>query len=404
MPTIKKVNSRFLLNPFIWFAFMWSLVLIIHSLGLTTLYPATPNRLLVFFLAIILISIILAFIYDRKFLSYHSFVYFKKDKPSVILAILVGLIFVGGCVYSKGIPLIQTLQGNTQAYMSFGIPHVTFLSICLTTALCVLSAVKLIYGNEHRVANLLILLECYLIPLLSYSRGMLIFYGVITLVILFSRVIFSWKVVLSVFILGLIGAFLFNIAGNIRVGANWNDSTYLMNLSYFNSKYYFLKDFSWLLVYLDTPLGNLCYNLVNVPQINDANGLFSQMIPDFVSKRILSQYNSSLYLAQPALMVSSMFAGGYKYGGLVGMMLSFIELVCLDFLVAATTCKNSKAFLAATASLSIISAMTFFDNMVTFSGYSLFLIFFVVDRLYEKNNRFDLECQLVIQYYLPVLD
>ncbi len=404
MPTIKKVNSRFLLNPFIWFAFMWSLVLIIHSLGLTTLYPATPNRLLVFFLAIILISIILAFIYDRKFLSYHSLVYFKKDKPSVILAILVGLVFVGGCVYSKGIPLIQTLQGNTQAYMSFGIPHVTFLSICLTTALCVLSAVKLIYGNEHRVANLLILLECYFIPLLSYSRGMLIFYGVITLVILLSRIVFSWKTVLVILAVAIIGALLFNYTGNIRIGAKWNDSSYFLSIAYFNPRYYVLKDFSWILVYLDTPLGNLCYNMVNIPQVNDWKGLFSQLIPDFLSKRILPQYTSSLFLAQPALTVSSMFAGGYKYGGLLGMALAYLELVVLIFLVALFTKKNSKAFLAATASLSIIAAMSFFNNMVTFSGYSLFLIFFVVDRLYEKNNRFDLECQLVIQYYLPVLD
>jgi hypothetical protein len=404
MSTIKKVNSRFLLNPFIWFAFMWSLVLIIHALGLTTLYPATPNRLLVFFLAIILISIILAFIYDRKFLSYHSLVYFKKDKPSVILAILVGLVFVGGCVYSKGIPLIQTLQGNTQAYMSFGIPHVTFLSICLTTALCVLSAVKLIYGNEHRAANLLILLECYLIPLLSYSRGMLIFYGVITLVILLSRIVFSWKTVLVILAVAIIGALLFNYTGNIRIGAKWNDSSYFLSIAYFNPRYYVLKDFSWILVYLDTPLGNLCYNMVNIPQVNDWKGLFSQLIPDFLSKRILPQYTSSLFLAQPALTVSSMFAGGYKYGGLLGMALAYLELVVLIFLVALFTKKNSKAFLAATASLSIIAAMSFFNNMVTFSGYSLFLIFFVVDRLYEKNNRFDLECQLVIQYYLPVLD
>jgi hypothetical protein len=135
-----------------------------------------------------------------------------------------------------------------------------------------------------------------------------------------------------------------------------------------------------------TPLGNLSYNYQNVPSLNSVSGLLSQLIPDFIAKRLWAGYSSSLTLVQPGLTVSSMFAGGYKYYGLLGMSLSYLELVLLVFAVPAITKKNTKYFLASLASLSVIAALTFFDNMVTYSGYSFFLIFFVLGRLPEKKD------------------
>jgi hypothetical protein len=95
-----------------------------------------------------------------------------------------------------------------------------------------------------------------------------------------------------------------------------------------------------------------------------------------------------------------MFAGGYKYGGLLGMSLSYGELVILIFLVTALTRKNTKYYLASLASLSVIAALTFFDNMVTYSGYSFFLIFLVLGRLFEGKDDFIYQVMIVKEYLI----
>ena len=382
----QEIKNRVILNPFFWFSFVWTFILVLQVNNFTTIYPSLSTSLLLFFLLVIATSVVLAFVYDRCFLKNRRLVLITNDKPSLLWLLCCVFGFLTEAVYSGMIPFLEVLNGNTESYSNFGIPHITFLIVSATIAFSAVSSVKLVYGKEHRIQNLLCLLTCYLIFALSYSRGILILCFLITLVTLLSKLRFTWVSFLSFLGIAILGSFLFNIAGNIRSHASWNDSSFLMGISGFNPKYSFLKDFSWVIVYAESPLGNLSYNVANGLTQQNLSGLFSQLLPDFIGKRLYPQYDSSLFLIQPGLTVSSMFAGGFKYYGLLGMGLSYLELVLVVFLVSWATKKITLFFLASTASLSIICAMTFFDNMITYSGYSFFLFFLILGRVIEKKD------------------
>ena len=392
------IKNRFIINPFFWFSFVWIVILAFQLLNFVTIYPQLSDSLLSFFLIILTISVLCSIFYDHFFLKKRKVVLINNDKPCKWLTIICVLAFVIEVVYSKMIPLVEVIQGNTGSYSNFGIPHLTFVIVSLTIALSTISSIKLIYGKEHKIGNLVSLLLCFAIFGLSYSRGILILSFLITLVAFLSKYRFGFLSFVGFVFLAIIGSFLFNIAGNIRSNASWNDSSFIMDISGFNPQYNFLKDFSWVIVYAESPIGNLSYNFANIPSQNNLLGLFSQLLPDFLSKRLFPQFDSSLFLVQPGLTVSSMFAGGYKYYGLFGMTLSYLELVVFIFLCAFITRKNTQFFLATTASLSIISALTFFDNMVTYSGYSFFLIFFVVGRIFAKKDDFAYKAEFLKSY------
>ena len=72
--------------------------------------------------------------------------------------------------------------------------------------------------------------------------------------------------------------------------------------------------------------------------------------------------------------------------GYIGMFLSYVELVGLIFIVSGICSKNNKYLIASSIGLTFISAMSFFDNMVTFSGYSFYLVYLVIACLYEKSD------------------
>jgi hypothetical protein len=384
--SIVSMKNRTILNPFFWFTFVWTLVLIIYSMNIATIYPALSLPLFLFFVIILVVSVILGILFDRLFLKKRAWVILKSDRPAYGLMLVCLASFLLEVLVCRMVPLLEVFKGNSAAYKDFSVKYFSFLAVSLTLVLDAISSVKLVYGGKDRMKNLWGLAACYLIFLLSYSRGVLILSLLITAVVIISRFKVSVRGVALVLILAVLGAFVFNVAGNLRQRASWNDSAFIMAISGFNPQYSYLKDFSWVLVYVATPLGNLSYNYQNVPSLNSVSGLLSQLIPDFIAKRLWAGYSSSLTLVQPGLTVSSMFAGGYKYYGLLGMSLSYLELVLLVFAVPAITKKNTKYFLASLASLSVIAALTFFDNMVTYSGYSFFLIFFVLGRLPEKKD------------------
>lgn len=386
---LKPIRSRFILNPFFWFDFVWALILLIHSLGITTLYPALPTSFLVFFVTILILGVVFGKIYDTRYLKVHCDVLIKNDKPSWILTLVCFISFILEVAYSRMIPLIEVFHGNTSSYANFGIPHFTFAAVSLTLALDAITSVKFFFGQQHKASNLLILLFCYSIFILSYSRGILIFSLLISLVVLVSKIRFSFKVLIALIILAVIGSLIFNILGNIRQHAAWNDSSFIMTLAGFDPRYNFLKSFSWVITYVDTPLGNLCYLYYHVTPEGSLTGLASQLIPDFLAKRILPSYNATIPLSSDGLTASSMFAGLYKYFGLPGMFLGYAEMVLVFFVSAHITRNNTQYFLATSAGLSMIAAMSFFANMVTYSGYSFFLFFIFFGRLISGKDKTD---------------
>lgn len=384
----KELKTRFFLDPFYIFATIWAAILLIHSLNLNTVYPPLTWQLWLFFLVVIMTSFIFGYLYDRFYLRHFSLVLLRKDKPSYFLMVGCVLAFLLA-VYAndRTLPLMGVLHGNPYAYNHFGIPTFTPMAVSFTLALNAVSSVKLMYGREHRLGNLIGVLVAFMIFFLSYSRGCLIVAGLTFAFVFFSRYRFSWVSILAIIILGILAMLAFNAFGNLRQQYAWNDSTYIMHLSGFRYPNSILRHFSWSLVYIDTPLGNLAYNYKNVPPTYDIKGLLSQLLPDALGKRLFPGYDSALELAQPALTVSSFWAGGYKFYGLLGMAVQYIEGVLVIFLLGKLTRDNTKLFLSVSAGMTMLCALTFFDNTFTYSGFAFFVVLLVLSRIYKgKDN------------------
>ena len=381
-----QVKNTIILNPFFWFSIVWFLVLILYLMDFCEIYPTIDSGLLFFFLIIIISSSLFAYFFQKIFLKANFCFTPKNTKPSYFLGAICLLTFLVEVAYSKKIPLLDTLAGDGGSYYEFGLPSLTFIFVSLRIALVVLSSVKLFYFREYRLQNFILLLIPCIIFLLTYTRGILFFSLIIVILIWFSKFKLSFKSLLILIFLALIGCFAFNVLGNIRQSAPRYDSSYLINISGFRYGDTILSNFSRIIVYLVSPLGNLNYNIINSTQNLDIFGLIAQLIPDFLSKRIFPEFTSEIFLVQPGLNVSSAFAGVFKYGGILGMYISFIELVLFIFLIAKITLKNNTIFIASTASLSAVCIITFFTNPISYSGYSFFIVFLLLELLLSKKD------------------
>ena len=385
---VKRLNFATIMNPFFMYSLVWSIVLIVRSFNINHIYPATPMDLWIFIFLTIIISLFLGFAYNSLFLKKmkSKTIEISGKYPPYFLAVFCLIGIVASFVYTRSIPLITTIRGTAESYREFGIPTLTPLVICATLGLNAIASTKFFYGNQKRLTNFLMMVGCWIVFLLIFSRGALIICVASSLLIAFSRTRFSFKKGIVVIALALLFAFVFNIFGNIRQQSAWNDSSYIMGLSGYDENYAWLSNFSWGIVYIDSPLGNLSYNLANINYIPDTNGLISQMIPDLISKRIFSGYSSELFLPCPGLNVSSMYAGPYKFFGIVGMAMLYIEVVIIIFVVAALATRRSETFITLSVYLTILTAMTFFDNTFMYSGFSFaILVVLAIDFIRYPN-------------------
>lgn len=380
-----SIKTRFLLNPFIWFSVVWAFVLILHCFNFTTAYPQTSPNMVVFLLTIITISIFLAFAFNSLFLKKLKTISISS-KPIWLLIILAYVVLIGECLYSRSVPLLSIFSKET-TYKDFGIPIVSGFMYSFSIFLSLICSLKLIYGQGNKKANFIALLLSYGRFVIVFSRGGLILCLLLTIIIYLTKHRFTWKTVLGLLFLGIVGLYLFNVLGNIRMGYSANDSSYLLRISQFNPDYNFLSNFSWGIVYLDSPLGNLLYNEVNVAPLYSFEGLFSQMLTSVVSERLFPSFSSDLYLVIPNLTVSTMFAGGYKYFGYFGMVMIYVNMVAIIFLSCFLCKKHNFALVGCASMLTILCAMSFFDNMFYSSGNSFALIYLILFVLlfYKKS-------------------
>lgn len=398
-----KIGRRWIRNPFIWFALIWTIVPLIHLLNITSIYPSLNIKMGLFLLTIVGMSWLFAVLFDRFFLKGKDLVMLENDKPSYKLLIFGCLLTLMEFVYSKQIPLF-VIRSDAHAYSAFGIPTISFAITSYFYALLAVASAKFVYGaKKNQRGNFIIRCRVVLRFLLTYSRG-----GIITCFLIFfflwlSKHKFSFRLFLLFICVGLAGLVGFNILGNIRMNSAWNDSSAIIELAHIRPNYSFLSGISWSLVYLDTPLGNLLYNIEKVSYSFSGEGLLSQLLPDYLSKRIWPMYDSSLELVVPALTVSSMFAGGFKYGGFFGRFLCFAELSLFIFAFGYLTRNNFKYFLATSSSLCVVALLTFFDNTISYSGSSFYLVFIAFASVFDKSLLSPKQIQMIPSVFLETI-
>ena len=373
----KQIKNGALLNPYFAFSFIWLFLLIIHLFNFNTKFPPATVELTVFSLFISFTSFVIGIFYNIHIREKADGLA-VDDRPTFKLMIVSVLIFIAAVIHARSVPIISVLRGNVEAYQNFGITTLTPIGYCCSVTVIVISAVKFFYGEKNKWKNLLNIGIGFLTFILVYSRGLIILSGLIVVIIGASKYRFSFKSIVFLLVLLIIGMLGFNAFGNIRHGYSWNNSSYLIEVAGFNKDYLALSNFSWTIVYVDTPFGNLAYNMQNEFTDYDFMGLVSQLLPDMVSKRILPDYVGGIQLAVPSLTVSSMFAGGYCYFGVIGMYIQYFEMIIVTFIVTRLSKCNRLTFIAVSASMTALLFLSFFVNTITYSGFFMPVIFMLV--------------------------
>ena len=376
----KEILNTSVLNPYFAFALVWIVLLVFHLFNFNTKFPQAPIELIIFALVTSAISIACGFLYKRKIRCIQSSHDEINEKPTTKLTILALAIFAIAVIKSRSIPIISVLHGEAEAYMNFGIKTLSPFGHMCSMAVAAISSVKLLYGynKKMKIYNAINLGIALFTFILAYSRGMFLLSVLIFVAVFASRHRFTFATFMGLIILGLLAAFAFNIFGNIRQGYAWNDSSYLMSLSGFNKQYSALSNFSWAIAYFDTPFGNLAYNIQKGINEYDFMGLISQLLPDFLSKRFWPDYVGGFELVVPQLTVSSMFAGGFRYFGVIGMYAQFIEMILAVFFVSTIAKNNKMTFITVSSFLTVLLFLSFFVNTITYSGFFLPIIIILV--------------------------
>ena len=382
------------LNPFYWFAFVWSAVLVLYQFRWTTLYGDLDASLLLFFLITILLSVVLGIFFGRmlKKVKIEYYRPLKKTRRIIIWSIVIG--FLLEFLYVRHIPIIDELTHSSYTYMDFrGIP--TFHVFLVTFA--EFAAVYFFYcfcfetdRKEKRTFLWLALIPFALITTL-YNRAALINIIFMCMLIKLSTLKkIKIRYIVFVVILALVVLFGFGVFGNIRSGAKWNDSSYIITVAHIDVDKYpsFLpKEFIWAYVYLVSPLGNLNDQVINVVPNYRLDGILYYILPDALSKRIFPSVDTSFVLSQPLLTVCTGFAGIYKYGGMFGMLLMYACLGLLALLVARITLKRSDSFMVSIVLICCMTFLMFFDNIFNFTGFTFSLVYSIAITFIKNRKR-----------------
>ncbi len=305
------------------------------------------------------------------------------------IIIIVG--FMAEFLYEGHVPIIDELTGSVFTYKDFiGIPTFHVFLVTFAEFAVVYFFYCFIYEKERKQRRQFLLLSLFvcLFLITLYNRAVLL--NVIIMCTLMKLSAFKKLKIRYFVIVVLFGIFVlwgFGVFGNIRSGAHWDDSSYIIGVAHIDiSKFpaFIPKEFSWAYVYIVSPLGNLNDQVLNVAPTYNLEGFLYFIFPDAVSKRIFPSVDTSFALAQPLLTVCTGFAGVYKYGGFGGMFFLLICLAALVFFVGKLTEKRSELFIVSNSILCCILLLMFFDNMFILSGYTFALVYSCVPVFFKR--------------------
>lgn len=292
--------------------------------------------------------------------------YFPQKK---IITVILIILYFTEFIYCKTIPLFQ---GAT--YIDFGIPT---LHVFIVTFSCYYSIKNYLqyitFKKTNDLLNFIIVITYFI---LIFSRGILIFlFTVMAALMLYDKKI-KLKYILLFALTIVFFSWIFGITGNIRSGYKWNDSHIILYYSQIDfDRNNLLAPLFWVEEYIICSLRNLNYNIVN---FSASYSLFSQLysiVPDFIAKRIFSGYEVVPKLQVLAFTTSTMYAKVYLSYGYIGMISNFLLLIFVYGIFKYANFLDSSNKIIGYAILSFIFALSIFNDMLWYSGYSFSLFY-----------------------------
>jgi hypothetical protein len=380
-----------LYNPLYLYILSFVSVMLIYQFGWSALYPVLTKSLIIFFAITFIVAFIAGFALEKlrplKYISINSGL-----NPLYIISGLYLLLILEFVIY-KGIPVVQIFAGNYDKSNHFGIKTLHPLLVTFSSFYCVYTFHQFLSLKERKYILFLILL--LLIPLLYFDRGaLLIVLTSMTFVYFMSvdRLRLKAIAVFTVFLLLLL--FGFGVLGNLRESKSSSNNQFLIT-SKASEKFResaIPKEFLWSYMYITSPLANLQNNInVNENKVKKLSSfLLTELMPDFVSKRIAPVFNAEraeLKNISPDFTVGTIYARPYVLMRWSGVYAIFI-LNALFMLAYMFVLKSDSPYCVTGVSiLCAYSIYNAFTNMIYFSGMSFQLIYPLVLGYVFKKNR-----------------
>jgi len=371
---------QFLKNPLYIYSFSFLSVTIVYLFRWSDLYPNLGVSLIIFLFISSIIALSVGGIVDKyKPIRYKLI---KKTKYIAIIIIFIYFLYFLEFIYNKGIPIVLIFTTDWYDYTKFGVK--TLHPILTTfTSFYTVYLFHLFLSNKTK-KNLLYLLLLMAIPILIYNRGMFLINLVSMLFVFFMSVKkIKKKVKFYIFISILIVIYFFGILGNYRMTKTISND-YFLEVSQATSKFkksIIPKEFMWTYIYISSPLGNLQNTIQNNPKINYRfkDFIFTELFPDFLSKRISSIVNvqrvEKINRLTTFITVGTIYSRSYILLGWLGIIIMYIFLVIMTFLYILVIPSNSQYYITGISILCSFMFFNTFTNMIYFSGLSFQLVY-----------------------------
>lgn len=393
------------INPYYIYMSVIILVIFLYELHWSVLYPKLSLATLSFLFLTAIMSLLLGKIYNDNIQNLENVqtnnVYkFSVSNKLISYFVILGVILDG--VYSKGFLLLGDIRYGEE----YGVPVLHVVTTILGSYEILADYVIFLKNkNDRRRAfiNIIILLGMLL---LNLSRSLII----ITLmnclwVSIYSngrKYVFKLKSLIKLVIIGILGMYIFGIAGNYRSNVqlannkNMLDSSVIYRIGQPSSEFIESRipgPFFWDYIYMTSALGNFQKitdsNLVPKDSINEY--VVTQFFPSLISQRIYPNHKSEInavtsqYRVTNVLNVGTVYFESFYLMGWLGVILLdvFILLFPIVYMIIIFSI-NRKYALFGLAILNTMYLMMLFDNMFVFTLISLQLFLPIVFGIFEK--------------------
>lgn len=397
------INS--LINPYFIYVLSFMAVLIAYLFKWSNLFPDLGNTLLIFLIG----SMGIAFFIGRTILK-RNIITFNKIKYSTRVEVITYIILLGYIIeflYHGNFPLLAIFTNDPLSYHEFGIPTFHVILVTFNSFFSVYLFQILLSETKNRKYIIIFFILTLIPSLLIINRGMLVMILMSCLfvyLIKYQRQITMGKIS-GLIIIGLIGLYLFGVAGNVRVNNTYQTNTSLLDNNLFMNiggatddfkQSPIPKEYFWGYIYIASPLANLQETINTFEHEKDINitdsltFAITQTIPDFVSKRVVSLYDLEIPSGNqiaPELNVSTAFSQPFVILGWVGISLfTLFIFIFAFFYILLLKRLNSEYFVIGVAIMNTIFLFNTFSNMFAFTGLSFQLVYPLIFTLFSPKR------------------
>lgn len=388
-----------MLNFYYLYGIIWTFIIVLYSFSWSDFNKNLDPNMLIFLIATIIFSFFMGYIRKNKF----KYIPSKKRNHKHTITIILVICFILDFLYSKQIPFISIILGQSE-YMDFqGIPILHVFIIAAGAVNCFSLFYKYLGLHEKKV-KIKVLIDFVLMLIMYlflFSRQMLavVIFG--CLVMIYSdlkyhnKMSLTKKRIMILVLLIFMFLYLFGVLGNLRSGYSWNDCSWIEKIGKFNDSYpsFLPKEFMWLYLYITNPLANLSHTLIT--NVTTSRSVLYSLIPDFIAKRIgggifdFWSTGDRFNLVADYLNATTGFSDSVLSARYIGIFIYFFTLVIYSECVIHINRKSSHTVVSMIV-VDVVVVFSFFFNTLSYSGIALQLII-VACLGFMKNKKFVLK-------------